>query len=152
MSERNSSEIWRDVPGFPKLKASSFGRIIGAGGSILSPNVHKTGYLTFNTHADGRRQKLYVHRVVATAFLGLQTGQTVNHMDGDKQNNAPSNLEVLGYPAKAGMPAPIAIADALIGRRENGAAANNFHGRIHKWIRAIVRAELKKLLAEKQPG
>ena len=37
---------------------------------------------------------LYVHRLVASAFLGeLRNASFVNHKDGDKRNNQPGNLE-----------------------------------------------------------
>lgn len=39
----------------------------------------------------------YEHRLVAERTLGrsLRAGEIVHHRDGDKQNNAPENLEVL---------------------------------------------------------
>lgn len=39
---------------------------------------------------------VYVHDLVAEAFVGpKQKGQTVNHIDGDKSNNVPQNLEYI---------------------------------------------------------
>lgn len=51
------------------------------------------GYLTVTFSANGRREARTVHRVVADAFLGpLPEGLHRAHCDGDKTNNAVSNI------------------------------------------------------------
>lgn len=62
---------------------------------LLSPWIARNGYLHVSLKDDtGRRNKLLVHRLVAGAFVsGWFDGATVNHIDGNKLNNLPGNLE-----------------------------------------------------------
>lgn len=68
---------WRHKPSFPRLRSP--------GGYCFIDN---------NTRPDGQPRILRVHREIAMAFVpGFRPGLTVNHKDGDKSNNAASNLE-----------------------------------------------------------
>lgn len=52
------------------------------------------GYFHLNLKLRGVSQTLYVHRLVALAFVPNPNGEkTVNHIDGVKTNNRPENLE-----------------------------------------------------------
>lgn len=63
-------------------------------GHQLLPHEVKGGYLRVTLTIDGRRMGKLVHCVVAEAFIGPRPpGHEVNHKDGDKLNNAVSNLE-----------------------------------------------------------
>ena len=57
---------------------------------VLREFVGKDGYL--RTQFDGKTRT--VHRVIASAFVPTENGKIfVNHIDGNKSNNAASNLE-----------------------------------------------------------
>ena len=66
---------------------------------ILKQSVAKThgsdnGYLVVNIHKNGKSNVIPVHRLVAEAFIPNDNGlPTVNHIDGNKQNNSVENLE-----------------------------------------------------------
>ena len=63
-------------------------------GKILSPCPARHGYLEVAVMIDGKRTKYRVHRLVARAFVdGHFEGASVDHLDGNKTNNLPSNLE-----------------------------------------------------------
>lgn len=90
-------QVWRDVPGFPDYQASDLGRIRSCKrGSwrVLRPTQHsKTGYLIVSPRVAGRYVARSVHRLIAAAFLGEAGGRDVNHINGDKTDNALRNLE-----------------------------------------------------------
>ena len=61
---------------------------------VLSPYTGSHGYLVISTKHDGKRVKHLVHRLVASAFVeGFSPDLTVNHINGVKVDNVPSNLE-----------------------------------------------------------
>lgn len=60
---------------------------------ILVPWLDSWGYPTVCLHKDGRPHCKKVHRLLAEAFIPPFTGEQVNHIDGNKRNNALENLE-----------------------------------------------------------
>jgi hypothetical protein len=101
-------EVWKDVEGYEgSYQVSSFGRIkslartrLGKNNSIvnlqekiMSQKTSKSGYKNIGFHSSGKKF-FSVHRLVALAFIPKVEGKdTVNHIDGKKQNNNISNLE-----------------------------------------------------------
>lgn len=68
------------------------------GNKILKPKVKKNGYLEVNLSLPGKNKMFYVHRLVAMTFISdIPKGFAVNHIDGNKQNNELSNLEIVTY-------------------------------------------------------
>lgn len=64
-------------------------------GKVLRPGRNSRGYMTVSLY-DGSTPKkaksFLVHRLVAEAYLG-ESDLQINHKDGNKENNAISNLE-----------------------------------------------------------
>lgn len=61
---------------------------------VLRPKLASNGYLRINLWRDNHLKTYFVHTIVAACFLGPKpAGLEVNHKDGDKLNNAASNLE-----------------------------------------------------------
>lgn len=92
------------------------GRMRPVGGVILSPKTKSNGYQEVNLHNKSK----YVHRLVAEAwFGGIPKGMTVNHKDGDKQNNQLDNLEIVTYSENAkhayklGLAKPVSMPGSL---------------------------------------
>lgn len=60
----------------------------------LSPCKTRNGYLEVYQMKHGKRVHHLVHRLIGMAFVpGYDPALTINHIDGNKQNNSPDNLE-----------------------------------------------------------
>ena len=99
---------WRPVVGFDDIyevsDAGEVRRVVSvmgaAAGEVLSPWLAGAGYQMVGLRRPGsRRVRAYVHRLVAVAFLGAppRGKPEVNHIDGNKLNNAASNLEWVSH-------------------------------------------------------
>ena len=54
------------------------------------------GYLVTAVQNNKKRISIKVHRIVAAAFLDINiSGKEINHIDGNKENNDVSNLEIV---------------------------------------------------------
>ena len=106
-----ANEEWRDIPNAPGYQVSNLGRVkslakdVGytqpktgkrysrmTDEKILVGGRHSGGYHLVNFPVHGSYTSLYVHRLVAEAFLGASLLH-VNHKDGNKKNNSLTNLE-----------------------------------------------------------
>ena len=58
------------------------------------PDYRKDGYIKCAINVDGKTLHFLTHRLIAMAFLGKpEQCNEINHKDGNKHNNAVSNLE-----------------------------------------------------------
>lgn len=88
---------WRSIPGYTGYAAHPSGLIFSIRGhkpTFLKGMASGKGYLVASLRADsGEIRRLYFHRIIATLFLPVDTARpNVNHLDGNKHNNAASNL------------------------------------------------------------
>lgn len=91
-------EVWRSVPGYGSLEASSHGRLRnGATGNMLKLRLNNRGYLQAGFTVDGRWRGCNAHRMVCLAFHGLppRADDHASHKDGDRTNNYADNLDWL---------------------------------------------------------
>lgn len=90
-------EIWRPVPDYEQLyHVSNYGRVKSFWldkVKILKPTL-SNGYLIVGLYKSGKQKGLYVHRLVAQAFIPNPDNKPeVNHRDGNRFNNFVGNLE-----------------------------------------------------------
>lgn len=97
-------EIWKDIEGFNGFyQVSNLGRVKSLGGwcgtakkkeRIRTLSHTKDGYLKVRLMYKGKDITCRVHRLVAEAFIpNPKNLETVNHIDGNKENNVVNNLE-----------------------------------------------------------
>lgn len=91
-------EEWKRIPGYGGFyNVSNLGRVCSTrNGSIKIKKLHKNsdGYLKVKIGYGVLSKTLFVHRLVAELFIGDISNLEVNHIDGDKENNCLSNLEI----------------------------------------------------------
>jgi hypothetical protein len=103
---KNYEEIWKSIQGYEgSHEISNMGRIRSLDrvdcsgrnlkGRELTPFLNKKiGYLQISIKKDGMTKLHRIHRLVAEAFVeNPENKSQVNHIDGNKLNNAAFNLE-----------------------------------------------------------
>jgi len=97
---KKRKEIWKSVKGYEgSYEISSWGRVK----SLKRPWRHEDkimkisqdgwGYYFVRLSKNCKPKNRKIHSLVALHFIGERTADTINHIDGDKSNNTPGNLE-----------------------------------------------------------
>ena len=88
-------ETFVEIEGFENYEVSNLGKVRNIkSGRILKPFPNRDGYLGHSLCENNKRKHLYLHRIIATAFIDNPGKKPqVNHIDENKLNNDLSNLE-----------------------------------------------------------
>lgn len=89
-------EKWKDINQWEGLyEVSTSGKVRNIKtGRILVGDTNSCGYKRVGLYNKSRRQRFFVHRLVAQAFIPNPNNKPqVNHIDGNKENNRVDNLE-----------------------------------------------------------
>lgn len=91
---------WKNIIGWHNYMVSDCGRVHQLNSTLkrlsgdLKPQKTKQGYLQVQLIEGLTRKYVYVHRLVASAFVNNPNGYDyVNHLDNNKENNSYKNLE-----------------------------------------------------------
>lgn len=111
-----NNEIWKDIKGYEGLyqvsnlgNVKSIPRIIDSQfkgkpikrevyEKVLKKSLTRFGYEYVCLSKNGKTKKHKVHRLVGEHFIpNIENKKTINHIDGNKQNNRVDNLEWATY-------------------------------------------------------
>lgn len=92
---KKRDKVWRDDAIYGNYSVSDDGDVMNKRtGRVLKACKNSSGYNTVNLYNNGERTSISVHRLVAETFNGCDDpSMEVNHIDGNKNNNRPENLE-----------------------------------------------------------
>lgn len=95
------NERWNPIFSIPDIEASNLGRVRRIQTlRVYTPRKSNNGYLTIGLSYQKKKLTKLIHRLVAEAFLGnCPENYTVNHKDGNKENNNIENLEYVTHAA-----------------------------------------------------
>jgi len=88
---------WFDIKGFEGLyKISKDGKVKSVKKDIIlsTEKTTKKGYCLITLSKDGKKTYVYLHRIMASTFLGNIKGKQIDHIDGVKTNNSIENLRI----------------------------------------------------------
>lgn len=90
-------EHWVMFEGFEKYSVSNYGRVmVTRTGHELKQTVDKDGHLRVYLHYQGKRYRVYVRLLVASAFfLNYKSGVGVGFLNGNKQDCSVLNLTLM---------------------------------------------------------
>lgn len=97
------NQIWKPVPAYEELYSISNDGLVTSNhkrnkGMLIQPRVDRGGYLSLRLHREGKTQTLYLHRLLAQAFIpNPQNKKYVNHRNGNKLDNSLKNLEFVHH-------------------------------------------------------
>jgi hypothetical protein len=98
--EESVREEWRDVKGYEgRYRVSNLGRVqscthlTGFQWHDMATPRNNRGYATTGFSKDGQSTSFLVHRLVAEAFCDGSGGDTVDHINGIRDDNRACNLE-----------------------------------------------------------
>lgn len=90
---------WKNVVGYEgHYMVSDQGEVMSVkrGKRLMKIFFNQKGYPRLTITKNGKMKQVFVHRLVAEAFIGtVKEGYSVNHIDGNKTNNHISNLEII---------------------------------------------------------
>jgi hypothetical protein len=80
--------------GYSEYEIDTNGVVYSKSGKPLKPSINHSGYNMINLMINNKRTGVAIHRLVAEQFIeNKENKPTVNHIDGNKNNNNILNLE-----------------------------------------------------------
>ena len=92
-------EKFLKVKGYEGYEVSNTGKIKSLKTNrLLKPQKNNCGYLYILLTDQNKKVRInLIHRLVFDAFIGIDDGLEINHLDEDKENNRLDNLELITH-------------------------------------------------------
>lgn len=82
----------KQIPNFPNYTITKDGVVTGK--QVKKQTLGKNGYRYVTLYSNNTSKKLYIHRLIAELYIpNTEYKRTVNHINGNKQDNCLTNLE-----------------------------------------------------------
>lgn len=144
-----SGVMRRAVPGFPDYEVTSDGQVISMKSGKprqMKPRPHKAGYRIVTLCGASGQHTVTIHRLIASVFLPNDANlPCVRHLDGDKTNNALSNLAWGSY-------ADNEADKVAIGRRRYGTGRMKLNRALRDRALAMVGAGMSRAAVARDLG
>ena len=103
--------------------------------------IHNTGYQVISMYVNGKPKQLRAHRFIYECITGreIPSGMVINHIDGNKSNNAFSNLELVTHSENTKHALQIGLMKPCVGEFNGGATISA------DLVRNIIRDCMKGL-------
>lgn len=90
-----AKEVWKPIKEYEGLyEVSNCGKVRSVRGKVMKQRLNQWGYYKVQLTKNGIQRELFVHRLVALAFIpNTRNVECVNHIDECKTNNNVENLE-----------------------------------------------------------
>lgn len=89
--------IWKLIDGYD-YSINEIGEVRNnKSGRILKPAPDGDGYMRVALHVNGKQNTYKIHRLLGIYFLDCPPHLSMDHIDGDRKNNALSNLRVVTH-------------------------------------------------------
>ena len=85
---------WKAVKDYNNYEVSNMGQVRNKKGQLMKARDNGRGYMNCHLRQNNTSKHVYIHRVVAQAFVTAtsEDQNEVDHIDKDKSNNCASNL------------------------------------------------------------
>jgi hypothetical protein len=137
----NDIERWKVIDEYDNYSVSTYGRVRNdKTNKTLKHKTEKNGYHRVCLCVNGKKKSMYIHRIVAVAFIDNPLNkQCVDHINNDRKNNNISNLRYATNSENQ-------MNKKKLSNNTSGVTGVNWHKGHKKWEAGIKIDKIKKHL------
>jgi len=145
---KGDTEMWKKLNGFANYSINEEGQVRNdTTGQIKKPTANKAnGYLYVDLYEGNKRTKRPIHRLVAEAFVPNPDNlPCIDHADGNRQNNAISNLRWASFSQNNSRFETIGVRSQAVKVTHYKEERNRRGGGHIKWLDADLELRFNKI-------